>query len=339
MHTIPMHTIPMHTILVTGVGGGVGQSIVKALAGTPYRVIGVDSDPLAAGLHAVPAAYLGLEAREAGYAERLLEICRVENCELIFPGLDVELLPLAEAAERFRHAGVIPIVSNSEVIKICDDKLATNEFLHRHGFAAPRTCRLKDATALDYPVVLKPQRGGARSRRTYVARTPEDFERYRSLVDGDNCVVQEYLAGDEYTCGTVNLEGRCRGVIVMRRILRDGDTYKAFVERNPRIETHVREVVEALRPFGACNVQLRLKDGAPHVFEINARSSGTTAARVLAGFNEPKSIADYLLRQIEPSFTIREITVLRYWQELAVANDRIEQLTQHRRLTGGEASL
>lgn len=125
----------------------------------------------------------------------------------------------------------------------------------------------------------------------------------------------------------------------MRRILRDGDTYKAFVERNPRIETHVREVVEALRPFGACNVQLRLKDVAPHVFEINARSSGTTAARVLAGFNEPKSIADYLLRQIEPSFTIREITVLRYWQELAVANDRIEQLTQHRRLTGGEASL
>lgn len=329
----------MQTILVTGVGGGVGQSLLKALAGTSYRVIGVDSDPLAVGLHAAPDAYLGLEARESGYVDRLLDICRAENCGLVFPGLDVELLPLAEAKARFLAEGVLPIVSTPDVVNICDDKLATNRFLHRQGFAVPETCSLKDATALDFPVVLKPQRGGARSRRTFMAHTSDDFDLYRSLVDADNCVVQEYLAGDEYTCGTVNLEGRCRGVIVMRRVLRDGDTYKAFVERNPRIEALVREVVEALQPFGACNVQLRLKDGVPHVFEINARSSGTTAARALAGFNEPKSIADYLLRQIEPSFAIREITVLRYWQELVVANEQIEQLSKHRRLAGGGASL
>lgn len=329
----------MHKILVTGVGGGVGQSILKSLQGTPHQAVGVDSDPLAAGLYAAPVAYHGREAREAAFLDRLLEICRAESCALLLPGLDVELPPLAGHQERFRAAGVVPVVSGPEVVELCDDKLATYEFLRRHGFAAPRTCRLREVGEIDYPVVLKPQRGGARSRRTFVVRTPDEFEVYQRLVDRENCVVQEHLPGDEYTCGTITFEGRCRGVIVMRRILRDGDTYKAFVERNPLIESVVRDVVEALKPFGACNVQLRLKEDVPHVFEINARCSGTTAARALAGFNEPKMIADYLLRQIEPSYTVREITILRYWQELVVSNERIEELVRQMRLVGDGGQL
>lgn len=329
----------MHSILVTGVGGGVGQSILKALQNTPYQVVGVDSDPLAAGLYAAPTAYRGREARDAGFIDRLLEICRAETCALVLPGLDVELIPLAEHRERFRAEGIVPVVSSPQVVGICDDKLATHAFLQRHGFAAPRTCRLQDVAEIDFPIVLKPQRGGARSRRTYVAHTAEDFDLCRRLVAPDNCVVQEYLSGDEYTCGTIGFEGRCLGAIVMRRVLRDGDTYKAFVERNPVIESAVRDVVAALQPFGACNVQLRLHGGRPHVFEINARCSGTTAARALAGFNEPKLIADYLLRQIEPTYTVREMTILRYWQELAVPNERIEQLINQPRLAGDGGRL
>ncbi len=329
----------MNRILVTGVGGGVGQSILKALQGSPYQVVAVDSEPLAAGLYAAPVAYRGIEARQPGYIDRLLEICRTENCRLLFPGLDVELLPLAEQQHRFCAAGVLPVISNAEVVQTCDDKLATATFLRQHGFAAPRTCRLTEAAEPTFPVVLKPQRGGARSRRTFVAHNSEEFEVYQRLVDRENCVVQEHLPGDEYTCGAITFDGRCRGVIVMRRILRDGDTYKAFVERNPQIESAVRDVVETLQPFGACNVQLRLKHGLPHVFEINARCSGTTAARALAGFNEPRMIADYLLQQREPSYSIQEITVLRYWQELMVSNQRIEQLTAGSQLAGDGTQL
>jgi hypothetical protein len=112
----------------------------------------------------------------------------------------------------------------------------------------------------------------------------------------------------------------------MRRILRDGDTYKAFVERNGALESTVKEIVEALRPFGACNIQLRVSKGRPFVFEFNARCSGTTAARALAGFNEPQMIADYVLKGIAPSYAIEEISILRYWKELVVPNSAIRQL-------------
>ena len=138
----------------------------------------------------------------------------------------------------------------------------------------------------------------------------------------------EYIEGDEYTCGTINLDGSCKGAIIMRRILRDGDTHKCFTEKNDIIEKEVRLVVETIKPFGACNVQLRMKNNKPYVFEINARCSGTTAARTLSGFNEPKMIADYLLKGIEPKFQIKEQTILRYWKEIVVPNEKVSLLNK-----------
>jgi carbamoyl-phosphate synthase large subunit len=316
----------MRNVLVTGVGGGVGQSVIKALRQGPYGVVGMDAEPLAAGLHAVPRACLGFYAADPRFVDRVIEVCRQERCGLVFPGHDVELLPLAAQADRVRAAGIVPVVSQVEVVRTCDDKLATQAFLRAHGFPALPTRPLREVASFPGPAVLKPRQGGARSRATYAVRTPREWDLYRPLVDADNCVVQEYVEGDEYTCGSVTLDGKCAGVIVMRRTLRDGDTYKAFVERNPRIEALVRDVVTALQPFGACNLQLRVRGGEPFVFEINARCSGTTAARALAGFNEPVMIAGWLLDRVPPRHEIREIAILRYWQELVVPPACIEEL-------------
>ena len=122
------------------------------------------------------------------------------------------------------------------------------------------------------------------------------------------------------------MDDTCKGIIVMRRILRDGDTHKCFSVIDTIIEQAVRNIVDAIKPFGACNIQLRVRDSIPYVFEINARCSGTTASRTLCGFNEPKMIADYLLKKIEPKFEIKELTILRYWKELVVDNDTVKDL-------------
>jgi carbamoyl-phosphate synthase large subunit len=323
----------MRNILVTGVGGGVGESVLKALEDTPYGIVGVDSEELAAGLHAVNKAYKGFYASDPRFIDRLMEICRNEECGLIFAGHDVELPLLSQHLQRFRSEGIVPVVSSEEVIRTCYDKMATQEFLKAHGFPVLETKRLSEVKSFHRPVVLKPQWGGARSRNTYVARSSKELSIYRELVDPENCIVQEYIEGDEYTCGSVTLDNKCLGVIVMRRILRDGDTYKAFVEYPSPLESFVRSVVEALKPFGACNIQLRVRNGEPFVFEINARCSGTTASRALAGFNEPKIIADYLYNKTVPEYTIREISILRYWKEL------IEQLRKTRFLSGDGTQL
>lgn len=316
----------MKTILITGVGGGVGQSIIKALQYSDYRIIGADSDPTAAGLHAgIQAGYVVPEAREESYIDRLLGICDKENVNLIFPGHDIELAPLAKAVPLFEALGRHVIVSSQDVIFTCEDKLDTARFLEGIGLPYPETHPLGSITAWRKPVVLKPQTGGARSKGVFVCRDPQSFSRAVKLSDPDNTVVQELIEGPEYTCGTVHLDGETFGPIIMRRILRDGDTHKAFVEDRPDIADIVKKAVDALSPYGACNVQLRVRDGIPYIFEINARCSGTTACRAMAGFNEPLMIADWAIYGKSPVYKIDHgLNFLRYWNEVAVSSQRLD---------------
>lgn len=326
-------------VAVTGAGGGVGQSIIKALHGTDYDVVALDSYALATGLYAVERSYLIPSPSDPSFVDRLLTICQAEQCRLLFPGLDTELPILARSAHRFTEAGTTPIVSSPAVIELSDNKMATYQVLSQHGVSVPATVDLpRHATAddipLSFPYVLKKRAGGSRSRDVYVVNEAHDLKSLEAQgTDFSQFVAQDYIAGEEYTCGSVNLDGRCMGVIVMKRILRDGDTYKCFTVRDDAVEAEVRKAMDAIRPFGACNVQLRVEDGKPYIFEINARCSGTTAARALSGFDEPRMIADYLCHGTTPTYTITEQTILRYWQELVVPNAAIEDMMKHEALT------
>jgi carbamoyl-phosphate synthase large subunit len=321
----------MKKIMITGVGGGVGQSVIKSLQ-NDYELFGVDSGALAVGLHVTHESHLGKRADEDGFIETLLELATTTHCVAIFPGHDVELMHLAKNIQVFERCSIIPIVSDPMVIEICDDKYLTYCFLNENDFPVPYTQLFAEAVYTD-PVIIKPRRGGARSKNVYYVDSKEKFNHLKSTLVNADYIVQEYIEGDEYTCGSITLDEVCYGTIVMKRILRDGDTYKAFVEHPSPLENYVKQVVEALKPFGACNVQLRVKNGIPYVFEINARCSGTTASRTLAGFNEPKMILEYLFDKKIPEYTIKNINILRYLQELIVDTESIETLNANEYLT------
>jgi carbamoyl-phosphate synthase large subunit len=321
-------------VAVSGTGGGAGQSVLKALAETDYEVVALDGEPLGAGLYTTTTSHLIPYANSPDFVDTVLEICRKENISYYFPGLDAELPILTKAVERFKAAGITLVVSSPDVVTLSDNKLLTHDVLSKHGINVPETHDMAttdpNTIPLSYPFILKEREGGARSQNLYLIKNKEQLDGLiKRGVDFSNYVAQEYIEGDEYTCGSVNFDGECMGVIVMRRILRDGDTYKCFSVKNEVIEAEVRKIMTAIKPFGACNVQLRLKDGKPYIFEVNARCSGTTGARALCGFNEPKMILDYLIHGKRPEYTIKEQSILRYWKELVIDNELVEEIRQN----------
>jgi len=319
-------------IAVTAAGGGVGMNIIKSLENSDYNVVALDANHLAAGLYISKTAYLIPYANKDNYIPKLLEICKNENISLLFPGSDPELMPLSLNSHLFEKIGTKVVVSRQEVITISDDIHLAFEHLMRSGVNVPITFLAEkfNPNKESYPFILRQRVGGARAKNKYLVRNSIEWEKALKKIESDisNYIIMEYIEGDEYTCGSVNLNGSCEGVIVMRRILRGGETYQCFTIKNDAIEEEVRKILEAIKPFGACNVELKLKDGKPYVFEVNARCSGTTAARACSGFNEPKMIADYLLKGIKPVYSFKEQTILRYWKELLVENDLIAELKQ-----------
>jgi carbamoyl-phosphate synthase large subunit len=315
---------------ITGTGGEVGQGILKSLQDTDYELVALDGEYLAAGLYAAKTSYIVPYANKENYIPRLLEICKEEQIDLLFPGMDAELMPLAQNKKLFEDIGTTVVVSRPEVITISDDKFQTFTQLTKAGINVPVTYLAEEFEPADedFPIILKQKVGGARSVNIHVIRNQEEWESILVKVGANlsDYIAMEYIEGEEYTCGTVNLDGKCAGVIVMTRTLRGGATHKCFTVKNDIVEQEVRKLVEYIKPFGACNVQLRVKDDVPYVFEINARCSGTTGARTLCGFNEPKMIADYLLKGIEPSYSIKMQSILRYSQEMVADNLDVEEL-------------
>ena len=72
----------MYNIAITGVGGGVGQSILKSLTNTDYNLIALDGELLGAGLYTTETAYLIPYANDSNYINKLLEICKNEKIAL-----------------------------------------------------------------------------------------------------------------------------------------------------------------------------------------------------------------------------------------------------------------
>ena len=322
-------TVPR--VLVTGVGGGVGQSVLKALQDAPVETVAANADPRAAGLFAASRSYLVPNASTDppdSFLEAILAICTSEEIDLVVPAIEPELAVFARAASDFASIGTQVLVSSPRVIAIGDDKYSTSQFLAAHGLPAPETQLLSPDGVIDrtwFPVVVKPRLGGARSQGVHAVRHTRDWDRIRDSVDINNTIVQELIEGEEYTCGTVTFGGKCFGSICMQRELRAGDTYRARVVVDEELEQFTRELVETLRPHGPCNIQLRLRNGVPYVFELNPRCSGTTAARALAGFNEPLAAVSWLLEGREPVLERRPMVVFRYWSEVALDTNEFER--------------
>jgi carbamoyl-phosphate synthase large subunit len=77
---------------------------------------------------------------EPGYFDRLLEGCRGNNVRMLLSLNDFELPLLAREAARFREAGIIPVVSDPEIVDLCFDKWRTFEHFKALDVPTPETC-------------------------------------------------------------------------------------------------------------------------------------------------------------------------------------------------------
>jgi len=322
-------------ILVTGAGAVLGQGIMKSLrqSSLDCAIIAADPNPLSSGLYWADKAYRIPMANAPFYMDRMIELIDRERPHAVLVGTDVELLSFAEHRQKLEQAfGTHILVSSPRVVNIADDKYETYRFMADADLDPPGSALPEDEGALralieqvGFPLVVKP-RVGARSAGVSVVH---DLHELAQALEGrTGLVVQECVGDDrsEFTASVLVFDGEPQASIVMRRDLRDGNTYRAYTGDYAALNTVVRAWGRALQPYGPANFQFRLdRNGRPRVFEINARFSGTTPFRAMAGFNEVEMCLRKLLFDqpiVQPE--IRPGVILRHWEEMFVAQDRIE---------------
>lgn len=329
----------MKNILVTGAGALLGQGILRCLnfSNNQYNIITADPDVRSTGHALAHTSYKIPFASDPSYLDKIEVIILKEKVDVILIGTDVELPLFAEKKEYLESKYQLKvIVSNQHVINIANDKWLTAEFLRENGFPYPASALTTDPAQIanlkqscDYPFIAKPV-DGARSKGLEIIRNDEDLARVCGYKN--NLVVQEMIDDElgEFTTGCLVVGGKCAAVVSLVRDLRDGNTWRAYRDKNTsKYDSVIIAIAEALGIDGPSNFQYRIKNGAPVIFEINGRFSGTTPLRLMFGFNEVEAVLEYYLERkpvIQP--ILKEGTVLRTFSDLFVENEVLSSFDQ-----------
>lgn len=316
-------------VLVTAVGGDIGQGVVTSLSlsSYPIKVIGMDMDYDSPGVFHCDVGYIVPPVKKKqAYLEKLIAICKDEKIDIAFVCAEQEQRLIAQrraylASKLKTHFIVQPL----RVVVISEDKAKMHKELVQKGIRTPSIClSLENIHAFirtyGFPIILKP-RCGRGSKNVFIVKNVNELKVLWN--DVPQLLAQQYIGNkneDEYTVGVfLGADAKARGAIVMKRKLRFGVTWHAIADEYPDIAHCAIQAAEGIGAIGPCNVQLRSgADGELYVIEINARLSSTSVFRSKLGFNEPEACITHFLYKREPALKYRPAVIMRTWGDTII---------------------
>jgi carbamoyl-phosphate synthase large subunit len=274
-------------LLITGCGGDIGLTLgdIARTSTVAARLIGCDMTTNHPGREVFDVCELVPRADDASYLDALEAIADRHKIDAIVPMSEAEISRLARDGSLVTFRGRDVIAANQKAVETGLDKLKTNQMLKDAGLLAPWTLAVSDGDPLSFPCIVKPRQGqGSKG----LQRVP-DLATARAIVPTHQaCIWQELVLPDdaEFTCGLYRNKNDETRTLIFRRQLRGGITAMAEVVENADVDNLLRAIASAVELEGAINVQLRLDQDGPKVFEINPRFSGTVGFRHRLGFRD-----------------------------------------------------
>ena len=265
-------------------------------------VVVTDVNPLSPAVYTADRAFRVSLATDPGYADEILAIATATGASLVVPTIDDELTPLALAADRFAAAGIVVAVSSAETTAICNDKHATCRALQAKGVAAASSSLPGELPAdPPFPLFIKP-RYGRGSVAAFPVRNARELEFFLDYVPDP--VIETYLDGPEFTIDMLcDFAGRPLSIVPRERIvIRAGVTDRGRTVKDAGLIGLAEACAGALPFAGPVNVQCRVVDGRPIVFEINPRFSGGIPLTIEAGADFAQMLVELAIgREVAPS--------------------------------------
>ena len=276
------------------------------------NIVATNSDMNTTAMSVADKAFESPLIYDEEYIPFLLKICKNEKIDILISLFDIDLMILAKNKSRLEALGVKVIVSNEDVINICNDKFEMLKYLEKINLPVPETYLDLDK-ALEYAdfhkktYILKP-RWGVGSLSIFEAENKKELEvlyekakrsiqksylRFESNADMNRAIlIQEKIKGDEFGLDIFNdLKGENLSVTVKRKYaMRSGETDIAEVTENSELKAVGKKIANSLFHIGNLDMDILLSDGKAYIIDMNARFGGGYPFTHNAGVNELEAI-------------------------------------------------
>jgi carbamoyl-phosphate synthase large subunit len=314
-------------ILVSCAGGPAAVGVIKSIHDSDsqgiHKIVAIDCDELSVGFHLADRGYVVPFSVEDDFWKEVLKIIKKEEINLIVPTGDADIVHFARNKSMLARIGITNFMSDYETILNCQNKLNFYEEGKRKGLhhLFPKTSA--NWEDIEFPILCKPKRGsGSRGIELWENESQiKDFSLIDNLHYSSDYIYQEYLPGTEYTIDVFcDLDGNVLSVIPRERLqTKAGISSKGRIIRNDDIEKACIQLCKSFKVKGPVCIQMKDDiSGHPIFVEMNPRFGGGTYFTTLAGVNFMKLMFDVIdsnkIEVPEP----KEITVLRYYNEIVI---------------------
>lgn len=283
------------TVLVTGIGGNVGQGILRNIIHCAYkiRIIGTDTVGVSAGNHLCDVVYNVPTADATEYGDAMKTICEHEKVDLIIPSTDIETYYLARAADNLPRLST----SSADVSLTFYNKYNTWHSFHDKSIPFAETVRPSEYKNNFSSYIVKPITGvGSRN----IVINPPHVNNF-----SDDYVVQRLYKGTEITTAFyVTKQKKLHGFITFTRTLYNGMTQQCEVTKryDRNLDRLLRIMLKHFDIRGSCNIQSIVNETTGEImpFEVNGRISGTNSIRSQFGFEDVRYTLDEYLFDRSP---------------------------------------
>lgn len=290
-------------ILVTGIGGNVGQGVIRNVRNTTFDIviIGTNITAFSAGNHLCDVFYEVPYAYDESYLKAIKKIVESEKIDLIIPTTDYEVYYLSKFIDK------IPceiVVSEFETASFFLDKYLTANHLDQNKISFAKSFLPSTYNNGFSDIILKPRKGrGSRG----IQINPLEYKTYSD----EEYMIQELHKGKEITVAFyVTKTKNLHGFIALERVLENGMTThcKVISDYNEKLETLLLKLIKASNIKGAANLQAIVNTNGDIIpFEINCRISGTNSIRSNFGFEDVKyTLQEWLFNKVPDKPNVRE---------------------------------
>lgn len=283
------------TVLVTGIGGNVGQGILRNISDLkwPIRIVGCNVTAFSSGNYLCDATYKVPYAFDADYIASINEIICKEKVDLVIPSTDYEVYYLALNKEVV-NAQIV--TCDAERAKMFLDKYLTYQCFETNSipFAKSWLPSTFDFSCAEY--IAKPREG--RGSRGILLNPPAP----QNLNDA--YMIQPLHKGIEITTAVyATRKGTLHGVFSMERQLENGTTSQTIV--NDSYDDSFSKIAQQIINLGGIRGSFNLQsiideNGTIFPFEVNGRISGTNSIRHNLGFQDVKYMLQEYLYDEDP---------------------------------------
>lgn len=280
------------SVFVTGIGGDIGDNIVRCLAASacPFKIYGCDVDKYAFGRNRVIEFFRSPHAKcEKEYFQFLKNTINAKNIDYIYPSSEAEIEYFHHHRDACKQLNVEIMINNNMILDTFLDKYRTSEFLKEQGLPYAKSFLMGEyKDDLKCPIIIKKRRGSG-GKLVFVVNNGEELNFYKRKYAGEDLIVQEYLGSpsEEYTLGVFSDGKRSYCIGFRRHLFSDvGVTRFAELVVDNKLEQLGHDVAKATKLEGALNIQLRKIEDGYVPFEINPRVSGTAYLRHYFGFRD-----------------------------------------------------